>query len=98
MFDGIETTGVKYDATGSTNNLVYTLSTPIKTRGKINVKYNGQGSGRTIQFNAEPVQTFVNGTGATYRQTELNAPENITQITSKMLTVKAHPVKWLVYF
>ena len=57
------------------------MITPIKTRGKINVKYNGQGSGRTIQFNNEPVQTFVNGTGATYRQTELNAPENITQIT-----------------
>ena len=30
LFDGIQTTGVKYDATGSTNNLVYTLGTPIK--------------------------------------------------------------------
>ena len=81
LFNGDSSVGILFNSVGSTDNCVITLATPIVTSGEITVYYQGQGSGRTIQFNNDAAQAFIVGTGGSTRESVLTAPEEINTIT-----------------
>ena len=72
--------GIKWDKTGGSSTASMTLTTPITTSGTITAIYNGAGNGRTIGFNSQAAQTFISGSGSTFRETTLNCPTSITSI------------------